>query len=374
MLTKTAETGIPKGEKESNWDALKQRLEGKVNLQPVKNVPETSSPDDLWQILALLTECLQEGDRVLFDITYGFRFLPMVALIAVSYLRVVRKVKIDGLIYGAFDAKNQNTGETPIFDMLPIVSLLEWTTATNQFIKTGNAQELANLLHSSSDLTAQNLAASIEGIAQGLQLLRPMDVLRESALLPERITAAAPTVSQSVPPFATLLGRVEEDYGKFGLANPEEYATNAKNSLLRQLDLVDWYTAKGQVVQALSIAREWLPSLLCYHFGIDPLEKTNREEMELLLNGGTTRPDAHGNKHTSIYWEQYKSSVPKDRRNQLLNLWSNKYKLANLRNDVLHAGFRKNPKSADEIANEAKQIIQELKTIAEAWNLKAETS
>ena len=55
------------------------------------------------------------------------------------------KVQIEGLIYGAFDAKT-NENKTPIFDLLPIVSLLEWTTATDQFIKTGNGQALASLL------------------------------------------------------------------------------------------------------------------------------------------------------------------------------------------------------------------------------------
>jgi CRISPR-associated Csx2 family protein len=370
LLTKTAETGIPKGEKESNWDALKQRLEGKVDLQPIRNVPESSSPDDLWQIFALLTQCLDEGDRVLFDITYGFRFLPMVALIAVSYLRIVRGVEIDGLIYGALDAKNPETNETPTFNMLPIVSLLEWTTATDQFIQTGNGQELARLLHS-SDSSVQDLAGNIEGIAQGLQLLRPIDVMREASTLPDRIAAAATTVSKTVPPFATLLGRVEKDYCKFGIANPADDTANPKIVLLRQLEMVEWYAQKGQIVQALSMAREWLPSLLCYHFGIDPqLEKPNRWEMELLLSGGKTPPNEKGEKYESPYLEQYKSIVSKEKRTQLSNLWSNKYKLANLRNDVLHAGFRKNPQSAQSIIQQTREIINELKVIADAWNLK----
>lgn len=369
LLTKTVEEVPPRGATESNWEALKNRLEGKVNLQPVYNVPEAHSTDDIWQLFEMLTNCLEEGDHVIFDITHSFRSLPVLALIAISYLRVVRNVKIEGLIYGAFEAKNKETNQTPTFDLLPMVSLLEWTTATDQFIKTGNGQALANLLPS-SDSTTDKLAKSIDGIAQGLQLLRPMDVMREAAVLPVHIAEAAPLISQSVPPFVSLLKRVEKDYGNFGLAKPEDYKTNDKASLIRQLKMVEWYAQKGQIVQALSMAREWLPSLLCYHFKLDPqIAKPNRAEMELLLSGGTAPPDAQGNKYKSPYLEEYKSNVPNRKRKQLSKLWGSDFNLANLRNDVLHSGFRKNPKSAEEIMNETEKVIKELKAVAEEWNL-----
>ncbi|KAB8331448.1 TIGR02221 family CRISPR-associated protein [Scytonema tolypothrichoides VB-61278] len=373
LLTKTVETVPPKEASEPNWDALKNRLDKRVNLQPIKNIPEQNSPFDIWWIFQQVTNCLEHGDTVIFDITHSFRSVPVVALIAVSYLRVVRSVNIEGLLYGAFEAKNKATNETPTFDLLPIVSLLEWTTATDQFIKTGNGQALASLLHSSNSKT-ENLATSIDGIAQGLQLLRPMDVMQEAANLPQHIAEAAPIISQSVPPFVSLLERVKKDYCDFGLADPIDYEKNAQASLLRQLKMVEWYVQKGQIVQALSMAREWLPSLLCYHFGIDPqIYRPNRVEMELLLSGGNTLPDAQGNKYESPYLEQYKSSVTKEKRKQLTDLWNDKYKLANLRNDVVHSGFRKNPQSAEYIIDQTKQIISELKAIANAWNLKGET-
>jgi CRISPR-associated DxTHG motif protein len=368
LLTQTVETFIPRGASESNWEALQKRLHGKVSLQPIKNIPERNSPEDVWSIFQQVTNCLQDGDSVIFDITHSFRSVPVVALIAVSYLRVVRKVKIKGLLYGAFEAKNKETNETPTFDLLPIVSLLEWTTATDQFIKTGNGEALASLLHSSNS-TTENLAASIKGIAQGLQLLRPMDVMRESALLPDRIKEATPIVSQSVPPFESLLERVEKDYGKFGLASPEDYTTNSKFSLIRQLKMIEWYAEKGQTVQALSLAREWLPSLLCYHFELDPqIDRPNRDEMELLLKGGKIKGSDGNTIRESIYLDQW-SKIPKKIRKQLNNLWGGQFNLANLRNDALHAGFRKNPKGAEEIVQQTQQIIEELNAIAIEWNL-----
>jgi hypothetical protein len=40
-----------------------------------------------------------------------------------------------------------------------------------------------------------------------------------------------------------------------------------------------------------------------------------------------------------------------------------------LRNDVLHAGFRKGSKTATEIFQQTEQIIEELEAIALEWNL-----
>ncbi|MGL4500317.1 MAG: TIGR02221 family CRISPR-associated protein [Planktothrix sp.] len=362
LLTKKAETGIPKGESISTWETLQKRLEGRVKLQPIFNVPEGHTQDDIWHLFNLLTDCLQEKDQVLFDITYGFRSLSVVSLIAVSFLRVVRQVKIEGLIYGSFIPGQK---ENPTFDLLPIVSLLEWTTATDQFLKTGNGQELASLLRQSDEEANQNLANSIDGIARGLQLLRPVDVMTEAAGLRKNIEMADPNIYQSVPPFVTLLKQIEQNYGNFALANPRNYTAHAKESLLQQLKMIEWYAAKGQFVQALSLAREWLPSLLCYHFNLDPwVDWPNRDEMELLLTGGKNKKS----NRESQYLEEW-NKIPESQRKQLTQLWGDPFKLANLRNDVLHAGFRKSPRDAKQIEQEVEQIIQKLQAIKKDWKL-----
>ena len=370
FLTKTVEAQPPKGASESNWAALQKRLSSKVNLYPITNIPENNTLEDIWAIFQKVNECLEEGDRVLFDITYSFRSVPIVALISVSYLRIVRKINIEGLLYGALEARNKETDETPIFDLLPIVSLLDWTTATDQFIKTGNGQALANLLEREGDSAAKELAQGIDAIAEGLHLLRPMTVMKQSAKLPTLIQSAIPTISQSVPPFAALLERVQKDYATFGLENPADHQLNAQAALVCQLKMIEWYTDKGQTVQALSMAREWLPSLLCYNFNLDPqIERPNRLVMESLLAGGQTKDQEINEVLKEFsYLEKWKD-IPNEIRKPIAQLWCGELNVPNLRNDVLHAGFRKNPKAPEDILKKTKLIVTELKKIAVAWKL-----
>ena len=229
------------------------------------DIPNGETTEEMWETFKKITEKVDDNDKVIFDITHGLRSLPFLVFLFAAYLKAAKNVTIAAIYYGAWELKFSNNGIAPVIDLSEFISMIDWLTATDQFIKTGNGQSLANLLLN-GNTASQELASGVNGISQGLQLLRPMDVLEKSALLPELIAKAAPTVSQSELPFLTLLSRVEKDYGKFGLVNPTDYNISPQSCLLRQLEMVEWYVQKGQIVQALSIAREWIPSLLCYYF------------------------------------------------------------------------------------------------------------
>jgi CRISPR-associated DxTHG motif protein len=334
-----------------------------VPLRPVA-IPSGKSENELWKIFEILAGLLGQKEEVVFDVTHAFRSLPILSLLAVAYLRVAHQVNLRALVYGAFEARDANN-RAPVFDLTPFLRLLDWVTATDQFLQTGNAERLAGLLPGADPHTGP-LAQSVTGIAQGLHLLRPMDVMREAAALPAHIDTATPGISQVVPPFASLIQRVRTDYGAFGLPNPTDHAANGKESLVRQLRMIEWYAAKKQVVHALSLAREWLPSLLCYHFRLDPLNEVIRADMELLLRGGKDH-DEDGNVVRQSNKLAEWPGVPCGK--QLRSLWGGGLNLANLRNDALHAGFRKKPKSAEKITELTSQVIAQLKEIEAAWPL-----
>lgn len=361
LLTETAEKRIPEDASRSNWHELERRLAGKVRLVPVTRIPEALQVEDLWTIFERLTECIDDGDRVLFDITHGFRSFPVIALIALSFLRVVKQIEIVGVVYGAFEAKLPDSDEKPVFDLTPMVSLLQWTAATDQFLRTGNASGLRSLL----PVEMGDLAGNLEAISQGLLLLRPLDVMQSAAELPAHIQNVLPMVAEKVPPFSLLLERIQDGYGAFSLPNPSEPA-QAKVALLRMLCMIEWYAEKGEYVQALSLAREWPPSLLCYHFQVDMLDAGEREDMELLLNGGKSKSNGSNPSRISRRLTEW-PGVPSGKR--LRALWAGELALANLRNDVLHSGFRHNALGAKDIIARTQEVIRELRAIAAASGL-----
>ncbi|MBK7995030.1 MAG: CRISPR-associated DxTHG motif protein, partial [Blastocatellia bacterium] len=89
-------------QKHNNWTELKNLLETKFEGQSIEpiNIPNGSSENELWDIFSNLTESINQNDEVAFDITHSFRSLPVLSLLAISYLRVAKNIKIKYLLYG----------------------------------------------------------------------------------------------------------------------------------------------------------------------------------------------------------------------------------------------------------------------------------
>lgn len=305
----------------------------------------------LWQIFSALVENVAQGDRVIFDITHGLRSIPFLTFLAAAYLRSAKDVKIEAVLYGAFELGMP----APVIELTEFVDLLDWLMATNQFIKTGNAADLAACLSQTEHPAVQKLAQTVEGIAAGLHLLRPFETSQAAAELGLDLAALRPALP---PPFTVLADSLLQSYGRFGRPGSDESGIQ----LRYHLEMVNWYHQRKQVVHALSLGREWVVSLLCFLFDLPLRDSAARAEMELLLVGGSEKDKQTGQVRRSPYLEAWKK-LPL--RKRLLWLWGgDDYKLANLRNDVLHCGFRPNAKSSVEVLKEADKVLLELNNIA----------
>lgn len=364
----------PRGEPQTHFEALCDihQREGLITPQEVA-IPNGGSTEELWEMFTIMAQQLTRGDEVVFDITHAFRSLPMLVFLAAAYLRVAKEVTLRAIVYGAYEARDKVTDRAPVFDLTPFLSLLDWTTATEQFLQTGNAQALAIRLQEAAPHTgAGALSESLRDIAQGLHMLRPLDVLKRAAQVHDQIDKATLAINRLALPFGTLLERIDADYGNFGLREPERVEHSAA-VLLRLLDLAKWYLDKEQIVQALAIAREWLPTLLCHWFKLDIRDGNYRLAMEELLNHDeeqilvkvqrqdqrcTWQNVPHGARLRSLW----RTGLQQQRRGPQVTLTS-------LRNDVLHAGFRKAPRRPAQILTETRAILDELRAIAALWKL-----
>jgi CRISPR-associated DxTHG motif protein len=113
--------------KELNWNALRKRLAGmSVKYQTVEDLPDGSNEIELTQIFKAIDGILQKDDQIYLDVTHGFRYMPMLMLIAAHSAIITKKVNIVHVSYGGFlSAENK---VAPLIDLLPMVKLLEATT------------------------------------------------------------------------------------------------------------------------------------------------------------------------------------------------------------------------------------------------------
>lgn len=95
-------------------------------------------------ILLKLEKNLENGEKVVLDVTHGFRHLPMLALVAARFLKQVKQIDVEHIYYGAFDMKQDN--KCPILNLDGMLNMLDWVDALSTFDKDGDYSSFAPLL------------------------------------------------------------------------------------------------------------------------------------------------------------------------------------------------------------------------------------
>jgi CRISPR-associated DxTHG motif protein len=119
-----------------NWPVLEALKDPRIQAI---DIPTGNDTAQMWQIFTIITEHIDTGDRVIFDITHGLRSLPFLVFLFAAYFKTAKKVIIEAIYYGAFDLKSENNGLAPVIDLSEFVSMIDWIAASNQFVETGDA-------------------------------------------------------------------------------------------------------------------------------------------------------------------------------------------------------------------------------------------
>ncbi|MEA3408137.1 MAG: TIGR02221 family CRISPR-associated protein [Chloroflexota bacterium] len=348
---------------EKHGEDLRRELEPAIELQIV-NIPDGSSTRELWDIFSLVAQRVTPSEHVAFDVTHGFRSLPLVGLLIAAFLRVARDVNVERILYGAWEARDEGTDPptTPIFDLTPMFVLLEWAIASDHLVRFGDARDLAQLVREAQPPYAQRqenpslyaqgkklglLSKYLRETSRALRLIRPHTVMETARDLERSLDEARDRYPYEARPFEEILGRVKATFAGFALddaAAPE----NAAASLERQHRLIHWYLEHEHYPQAATLAREWLVSWGMLQEG----------------HGDLTDRDLRGKVNDEIgrCWGEYKKgrrprptfleNVPPEV--DFVQMWG---ELSDLRNDINHAGMNKNPMKPDTLVKKINDLV-----------------
>jgi CRISPR-associated DxTHG motif protein len=298
---------LTKEARKKHWGDLCQRLQEHTQIVEV-DIPDGKSEEELWEIFEAISEVVQEGDEIAFDITHGFRSLPMIALLTIAYLKQVKGVKVQHVVYGVYERDNPMA---PILDLTPFADLLDWLAAAKIFTATGDSSELGQLIQEIQDdayrnreaygenlpRALKNFGAALAKVSDDLLLARVSNLPKSVRKLAERQSAADTEVPQWARPLTLLLDKIADAYEPF-----------QDDSLPTQAKLIRWYLNHNHIVQAMTLAREWVVS---YYAQQKSLSRNDAED-ELNQRANNQEND------------------------ELVQLWSS---IRNIRNDLAHCGF-----------------------------------
>lgn len=127
-----------------------------------------------------------------------------------------------------------------------------------------------------------------------------------------------------------------------------------QENLSKQLALVEHYLKRNLVVQAVTLAREWLVSWACYHRAEgDWLALGDREVAENALRQAAALERGEAGEVPG--WFARLSQAK-----QAANIWN---MLSRLRNDLAHCGMRASPTRGQRVEEQAREILTRLRAL-----------
>jgi len=371
FVTKTARDYRPSEAEPTYTETLNQRLKGLIRFE---DIPEGRSEAELWEIFDRVSGAVREGETVILDITHAFRSIPMIVFAVASYLRRTKNVNVERIVYGAFDAREpfrtppQPQDRAPIFDLTPLLELMDWTGGAEALLKRGDAGLIADKMIAAhqtlwrtgtgTPARLKTLGQKLQDFSQALHLSRPREVMRTAHELLSLLEEARDEFQRWALPFALLAEQIRRELEPLAFAKPDALS---RENLERQVGLVEYYLRKGLVVQAITLAREWVVSFVLLYGGKEEwregwLKHSNREEAEQALGAAAAR--RRGENAKPPEWFDRLSN-----KEELGELWN---KLGNLRNDLAHCAMRENARSARAIEQDAQKISQELRKLLDS--------
>lgn len=268
--------GIPENYRGLEWE-LEQM--GVMPMLEVHQIPDGNKESEMWQIFTEMYNCLVEDDQLYLDITHSYRYIPMLLLVLCNYAKLLKRVTIKGVSYGNIFGKDER-GFCPIHDLMPLVSLQDWTAAASDFVQYGRADKMAKLCSQSigeifakgvsQDMilqfrTLRQFVSSIDELVSKLQLCQIPTILDGSLI--QRIRSINTTPPDYLPAFLPLMEKIETSFSNFSDAyTPDNFIMAA-----------EWCCQHKYYQQAVTLLREGVITTYCHALGWDVYNRDLRE-------------------------------------------------------------------------------------------------
>lgn len=284
----------PRSHQEEDYPGLQKVI--KEMALPFKearaiHIPDGINEEEIWQIFETLIsgdgteQFIQEGDELYFDLTHGFRYLPMLVLVLGNYLKFMKKVQKCSITYGNFEMKDSNE-IAPIIDLLPLAALQDWTFAIADYLENGYTGQLSKLSsasliplisnrakHIDEELKAQAfnlkmLIGSIKNMTDERQTCRGISVIESNSV--EQIKANIDNVRKHIiKPFSPLISKISDSLKGFTPCN-----------VLNNIYAAQWCFDNHQYQSATTFLEEGVISFFCDRHKLDYKD----EDLRNLIN------------------------------------------------------------------------------------------
>ncbi len=340
----------------NNGQLLEDEAQRLCGIKPTFiRIDEGKDMYELWDIFQAIANAIPQNAEVFADITNSYRSLPLLMNSALVYLTHVKGVTVREIAYGAFEAKSADN-ISPVFNITPFTSLIDWSAAVKVFTTTGSCSAISDMLDTTLVYIVdskyfvleedgwerlpqeidehfaklQSLLQQFSEFADMIYIIRLTNIAKD---IVEEIKAVREYL---IAPIATFFDSIQQEFNRF--AAPPFTLSTAQEQLAKQIRLMEWLTDKKHYFQAITVAREWFITwAMLQHGGFQEDDFLNFEKRDDINVPDVIRKRPYSNQQETI------------------RIWNS---TKELRNELAHCGYSKTTKSAEDIQKKVEKIVQ----------------
>ena len=339
----------------------------KMQVAPVKKLPDGNNESEILEIFQTVYDLLQNEDELYFDVTHGFRYLPMLSIVLGNYAKSLKKTKVISITYGNYEARDKENNIAQIVDLMTLSALQDWSSASEAFIKNGEVNELVGLCNQSLSpilkaAAGQNEEATrlrkiiknLSGIVNDFRTCRGINIIEAKTI--KNLQKELEDIQQVVvPTMQPVLNNIKERFKDY------ESETSEKKGFIA----AEWCLEHGLAQQAITIYFENIVTFFCFIFNLDWRTERERDLVNKALNFSldNTPEDKWSFKEgqdTPENRDMIKRIMTSDSLKECLIPFG---LLRDLRNDFNHSGMRNNPMSADRLVSKLKLTVEKINNV-----------
>ena len=362
--------------KQAGLDTCLKLKEYPFEIKTIERLPEGKNEDELFRLFRIIFDMLETGDAVYFDITHGFRSLPMLTLVLINYAKFLKNIEVRSITYGNFEARNKLVDregtmyiKAPIIDLLPLSGIQDWTFAAADYLKNGNADRFTELSKAykralfkgtingdtAEAIDIDELTNSLKTVTDDFQTCRGREILtsKNIAALKDKLQLLDRTV---IEPLNPVIKEIENAFSSFSTGRKD---TNCMNGL----EAARWCMNNNLFQQAATILQECIVTFFCQRHELDIYSDKERTYVNSAfakcqkLNSSKTMKEEREKIQKEVEnspLTQMLLSDPLIANREIYEAFS---MLTTERNDINHSGMRSQPHPSSKIRGNIKKAL-----------------
>lgn len=323
-------------------------FEGNLVFKPI---PEEKGEAGVWQLFQIIfNDVLEENDSVMFDITNGFRYLPVVMFSVLNYAQYLKNVETHGIYYAAFEQR-EGTIE-PVIDLTKTYELMNWAAAANSFTSYGIADQLSKQIRKQDQefKDATTLADSIVDMTDNLNYSRGKKIMDAAVfnICIKKIKEYGNTDDMMQNPvLKPILDKVVDKINDFKPQNAFNF-----------IPATQWYIDHHMPAEAISMLKEGIITYLLEKKGLDYRSFQLRAVLgsRLAYSGNTFTYQIN----QSPFEQAVETIMATDEAKVLKTIVE---EFATIRNDIDHCGYNKDANQPEELEKKIKDSFNQVKIL-----------